>query len=116
MKIEPWSTKRSHFKSGKTSTFFFKLFEGPATYKVFESQYQTHKSRYVYLSSNNRLNVLNKLLYTFMGKFSLFGYSHPNTVINQSALANESRYFILYSNMTNIRGFYSSRGELLGKS
>ena len=36
----------------------------------------------------------NKLQYTFGRKFSVFGYFCPNTDINQSELANESRYFI----------------------
>ena len=36
----------------------------------------------------------NKFQYTFGGKFSVFGYSDPNTDINQSELASESRYFI----------------------
>ena len=41
----------------------------------------------------------NKLQYTFGGKFSVFGYSYPKTDINQSEIANESRYFIMNADM-----------------
>ena len=34
--------------------------------------------------------------YTFGGKFSVFGYFYPNTGINQSELAHESRDFIIH--------------------
>ena len=40
------------------------------------------------------MDVQNKLQYTFGGKVSAFGYSSPNTNINQSELAKESRHFI----------------------
>ena len=44
-----------------------------------------------------------KLQYTFGGKFSVFEYSNPNTGINQSELANKSRYFIIHNHI-NILG------------
>ena len=74
MKIEPDqqnAAASTQLQRGKASVFF-KLFEGPATYKVSIS-----------IRKIIRLNVQNKLQYTFGRKFSLFGYSDTNTGINQ---------------------------------
>ena len=45
-----------------------------------------------------KLSLQNKLQNTFREKFSVFGYSYPNTDINQSELANKLRYFVILHN------------------
>ena len=39
--------------------------------------------------------MLNKLQYTFGGKFTVFGYSYPNTGINQSEHVNGSHFIVI---------------------
>ena len=57
-----------------------------------------------------RLNVQNKLQYTFGGKFFVFGHFYPNTGINQSELANKSRYFIANDPYFQYRCDYAKQG------
>ena len=68
-------------------------------FKCLNHSIQKYENRSVFLLQNNRLNVHNKLQYTFGWKFSVFGYSYPNRGINQSELANESRDFIIQNSL-----------------
>ena len=85
-------------KEEKQACFFFKvIWKSSNIPSPRITLFKSAKTVSLFFHKIIRLNVRNKLQYTFGGRFSMFWYSYPNTGINQSELANESRYFIIYS-------------------
>ena len=111
MKIEPLSSKQSHFnvvKWRKNKRVFKAIWKSRNVPSVWITvvKYLKHTTYFFYKII--RPKVQNKLQCTFGGKFSVFGYSYPNTGINKSELANESRYFIKLHSLTSPTYFCTS--------